>query len=54
MNILIVGSNSIHVSSYVKSLSEKESAIYLLAEEQCDFDQVKEEQEESETDYFFE
>ncbi len=43
MKILIVGSNSIHVSSYVKSLAEKESAIYLLAEEKCDFDQVKEE-----------
>ena len=43
MKILIVGSNSIHVSSYVKSLAEKESAIYLLTEEKCDFNEVKEE-----------
>ena len=41
MKVLIIGSNSIHVSSYVKSLAEKESDIFLLTEENCSFDHVK-------------
>jgi L-malate glycosyltransferase len=43
MKILIVGSNSIHVSSFIRSLAEKEQNIYLLAEEKCDFFAILEE-----------
>lgn len=37
MKILQVGSNSVHVSSYVKALSETMNDLYLLSEESCDF-----------------
>lgn len=37
MKLLIVGSNSIHVSSFIRSLAQKEPNLYLLAEEKCDF-----------------
>jgi glycosyltransferase involved in cell wall biosynthesis len=42
MKILQVGSNSVHVSSYISALSETEKDIYLLSEEACDFQGVKE------------
>jgi hypothetical protein len=42
MKILQVGPNSVHVSSYISALSEKEKDIYLLSEEVCDFQGVKE------------
>jgi glycosyltransferase involved in cell wall biosynthesis len=41
MKTLQVGSNSIHVSSYIQALSEFESDIYLLSEEICNFKGVK-------------
>lgn len=42
MKILQVGPNSVHVSSYISALSETEKDIYLLSEEACDFQGVKE------------
>lgn len=42
MKILQVGPNSVHVSSYISALSETEKDIYLLSEETCDFQGVKE------------
>jgi L-malate glycosyltransferase len=42
MKILIVGSESIHVSSYIKRLLELETELYLLAETKCYEDLVKE------------
>lgn len=42
MKILQVGPNSVHVSSYISALSELEKDIYLLSEEVCDFQGVKE------------
>ena len=42
MKILQVGPNSVHVSSYISALSEMEKDIYLLSEEACDFQGVKE------------
>lgn len=42
MKILQVGPNSVHVSSYISALSETEKDIYLLSEEDCDFQGIKE------------
>lgn len=42
MKILVVGSDSIHVSSFVKAMSLKESELYLLSEDNCSFDGIKE------------
>lgn len=42
MKILQVGPNSVHVSYYISALSETEKDIYLLSEEVCDFQGVKE------------
>jgi glycosyltransferase involved in cell wall biosynthesis len=41
MKILIIGSNSIHVSSFVTGLSKKESDLYLLTEDKCSFKEIK-------------
>ena len=43
MKILIIGSNSIHVSSFVRSLSKKECDLYLISEESCTFPEIKKE-----------
>ena len=42
MKILQVGPNSVHVSSYISTLSETEKDLYLLSEEACGFQGVKE------------
>jgi glycosyltransferase involved in cell wall biosynthesis len=42
MKILQIGPNSVHVSSYISALSETDKDIYLLSEEACDFQGVKE------------
>lgn len=39
MKILIVGSNSIHVSSFISSLTQFEKEVYLLSEENCNFNE---------------
>ena len=41
MKILIVGSNSIHVSSFVNSLSKKETDLHLLTEDKCSFPEIR-------------
>lgn len=43
MKVLIVGSNSVHVSSYINHLKTISQEVYLLAEEECNFLEVKEE-----------
>ena len=43
MKILQVGPKSVHVSSYISALKEREKDIYLLSEEACDFEGVIEE-----------
>ncbi len=43
MKILIVGSKSIHVSSYIENLFLSEKDIYLLSEESCQYKEVKSE-----------
>jgi glycosyltransferase involved in cell wall biosynthesis len=43
MKILQVGPKSVHVSSYILALKEREKDIYLLSEEACDFEGVIEE-----------
>lgn len=43
MKILIVGPNSIHVSSYITSLVQFEKELYLLSEEKCAFEGIKQE-----------
>jgi len=43
MKVLIVGSKSIHVSSFVESLVVEESEVYLISEENCSFRGVVEE-----------
>ena len=43
MKILQVGPKSVHVSSFILALKEREKNIYLLSEEACDFEGVIEE-----------
>jgi glycosyltransferase involved in cell wall biosynthesis len=43
MKVLVVGSKSIHVSSFIESLSKKQSGIFLLSEEECSFKNVQSE-----------
>jgi glycosyltransferase involved in cell wall biosynthesis len=43
MNVLIVGSKSIHVSSYVKSIGNEGVTVQLLSEEICNFEGVTKE-----------
>lgn len=43
MKILQVGPKSVHVSSFIFALKEREKTIYLLSEEACDFEGVIEE-----------
>ena len=43
MKILQVGPKSVHVSSFIFALKERQKNIYLLSEEACDFEGVIEE-----------
>lgn len=43
MKVLIVGSNSVHVSSYVENMKGISDEVYLLAEEKCNFEVIKQE-----------
>lgn len=43
MKILLIGSNSIHVSSFIKAIDSAQHEVNLLCEEECHFEGVKKE-----------